>query len=466
MSAGALLQLQSRNEFDDLLFSDDLETSQFISSYKKITPYAETPYSFAPNGTASWGERIVFKINKVADLISYMYLVMEVPAISVTDIIGKSEDVVTSDYRVKWKDYLGYVLIEKAILRIGGKIIQEMTGEYMMAYSDLYDCSWATMKLLGHDGDLIDPQTQIFDQYIYIPLRFFCSNDYETCLPLNALRNQEIEVEIKLRKWDDMYFVLRQLTDVKNSSGTITDPFSYYYAHTHDKLTLKPVNNMRLDCNMIFLGSEERMYFNNNKHEILITQVQMKHQTCSAVDTIDLTFTNPIKEFYFMISKPEISILGEVFNYSGKPDFIPFDSSGNEITEFSKALWIQIPDKHLLNQANFQLNGVERIPWRDYKYWYIVQNYETFSSRPGHYIYVCSFATNSKTNRGSCNFSEFETVNLNLTLQTHDIRRFNFQDPTYVIDVGPENKVQVAIYGVNYNVFVIENGMSELMFGM
>ena len=466
MSTGALVQLQAKNEFDDLLFTDDIKLSPFISSYKKITPFAEIPYSFAPTGSPSWGERITFKINKVADLISYMYLTLEIPQITVADIIGRSEDVVTSNYRVKWMDYLGYVIIERAILRIGGKIIQDMPGEYMMCYSDLYDCSWTTLKLMGHDGDLIQPQTQIFDQYIYVPLRFFPSNDYETCLPLNALRNQEIEVEIKLRNWDDVYLILYQLTDVKNAAATITDPFSYFYSHTHEKLTKKPLNNLRLDCNMIFLGSEEREHLLKNKIELLITQVQDKHQTIGNIGTIDLTFTNPIKEFYYLISKPEIRALGEIFNYSGKPKFIPFDSSNNMITTFSKALWIQIPEKHLLSQASFELNGVERIPWRDYKYWYVVQNYETFYSRPEHYIYLCSFGMNSKTNKGSCNFSEFESIDLNVQLAGSDIRRFSFNIPDYTINIGPESKVNITVYGVSYNILDIEDGMSELRFGM
>ncbi len=37
MSTGALLQLQSKNEFDDLLFGTDIKMSEFQSTYKKIT---------------------------------------------------------------------------------------------------------------------------------------------------------------------------------------------------------------------------------------------------------------------------------------------------------------------------------------------------------------------------------------------------------------------------------------------
>jgi hypothetical protein len=466
MSTGAILQLQAKNEFDDLLFSNDINMSPFKSVYKQITNFSEIPYSFTPNGSISWGGRAVFKIKKIGDLLSYMYLVMELPVISVADIIGKTEDVVTSDYRVKWLDHIGYIAIENAILRIGGKTIQEMSGEYMMCYSDLYDSSWCAMKLLGHDGDLIFPQTQIIGQYIYVPLRFFCASDYETCLPVCALTHHEIEVEIKLRNWDDVYLILKQLIDVKSSDGTITEPFSYMYAHTHNKLPIQNFNNLRLDCNFIFLEQFEKDYYIKNKQEILITQVQSFQQTCKYTDSIYLDFVNPIKEFFFLISKSSIRNLGEIFNYSGKPHYIPFDNSNNEITEFTKALWLQIPEKHLLLEASLHFDNVERVPTRDYKYWYLIQNYETFISRPEHYIYLYSFAMNSRTNKGSCNFTMLDNVKLKIQLANNDIRRFNLENSSYTINIGPESDTNIGVYAVNYNMLIIDKGICELMYGM
>ena len=466
MSSGALLQLQAKNEFDDLLYTNDIKMSEFKSTFKQITNFSEIPYSFYPTSSVNWGDRMVFKINKVGDLMSNMYIALELPEISVANIIGKTEDEVTSNYRVKWMDYIGYVIIENAILRIGGKKIQEMSGEYMMCYTDLYDNGWSACKLFGHDGDLILPQTKITKQFIYIPLRFFNNNNYESCIPVNALRYHEIEVEIKLRDWNSIYLVLQQLTDIKDEAGTITDPDSYKYAHTHNSLPIIPFNNIRLDCNFIFLEGNERDDLLNNKQEILITQVQTIQQHCSHNDTIYLNFTNPIKELYFLISKRNIRELKEIFNYTGKPAFIPFDDMNQEITEFSKSLWKQIPEKHLLLEASLQFNNVDRVPTKDYKYWYLVQNYETFRSRPDHYIYLYSFGLNSRKNMGSCNFSALENVKLNIHLADSDIRRFSLPNPDYTIDVGPDCCAIISVYGVNYNVLIIEEGMCELMYGM
>ncbi len=467
MSTGALLQLAAKNEFDEMLFTNDIKMSEFKSTYKKITNFAEMPYSFYPSSSITWGERVVFKINKVGDLLTNMYLALEIPEISVSDIIGKSESEVTSNYRVKWMDYLGYVIIENAILRIGGKIIQEMTGEYMMCYTDLYDCSWSNLKLFGHDGDLIQPQLKITKQFIYVPLRFFNCGNYNSALPTNALRYHEIEVEIKLRSWEGVYLVLQQLTDIKDPAGLNIDINSYKYAHTYDKLPIKAFNNIRLDCNFVFLEETERNYFLKNKIEMLITQVQSQHQSISKTDSVFLNFYNPIKELYFLISKSEIRELGEIFNYSGKPVFLPFDRDGNEITEFTKSLWTQIPEKHILLDASLQFDNVDRVPTKDYKYWYLVQNYETFKSKPEHYIYLYSFGLNSRKNMGSCNFSEIDIAKLNIHLADSDIRSYNIQNPNfYQIELGPERSTFISVYGVNYNIFIIEDGLSELVYGM
>ena len=161
-----------------------------------------------------------------------------------------------------------------------------MSGEYMMCYTNLYDNNWCNLRLIGHDGDLNKPQLKIISQYIYVPLRFFNCGSYCSALPVNALRYHEIEVEIKLRKWNEVYFVLYQLLDVKDEAGTITDPDSYKYAHTHNKLPQLSFNNIRLDCNFVFLDTPEREYFVKNKLEMLITQVQSQHQNISKTDSV------------------------------------------------------------------------------------------------------------------------------------------------------------------------------------
>jgi len=197
----------------------------------------------------------------------------------------------------------------------------------------------------------------------------------------------------------------------------------------------------------------------------------MTEQSCAKQDTIYLNFSNPIKELYFLLSKNEYN--KESFCYSGKPQFIPYreEPPNPDPPEFTKVLWNQIPEKNLLEEASLQFNNIDRVPYKDYKYWFGVQNYETFKSRPMHLIYLYSFGLNNKKlNCGSCNFSEFESVKLNIRLAGSDIRQYHIIDDDYTIELGPDvsanTSTRIVVYGTSYNILQIEDGMAQLQFSM
>ena len=192
MSRGALLQLIAKGEIDDYLIDNDMKHSLFHNTIKKTTNFSEAPTSFYSSNGCCWGDTVKFTIKKVGDLLSNMYLVLELPNLSVADIVGKDESILNSKYRVKWNDYIGNVIIENVILRIGGQKIDEMSGEYMQFYTNLYDMSWSKLCMLGHNMSLIYPQTSIDNDIIYIPIRFFFCNDISKALPVVALEYHEI----------------------------------------------------------------------------------------------------------------------------------------------------------------------------------------------------------------------------------------------------------------------------------
>ena len=465
MSRGTLLQLVAKGEMDNYIIDEDVKKSFFQNVIKKTTNFSEAPYSFYPTNNASWGDTIKITINKAGDLLTHMYLVLELPQLSVADIISNNatdKDVVRSTLRVKWNDYIGNTIIENVILRIGGQKIDEMTGEYLQFNTALYDCCWSKLCMLGHDKSLIFPQTIIESQYIYIPLRFFFCNDMNKALPVIALEYHEIEVEIKLRSWEYTYLVLSQ---VNNSDNIDTEVSKTNFSHTDYKVNQKELNNLRLDCNFIYLDTNERIEMVSKRHEILINQTQKLITTCRNQDSIYLNFTNPIKELIFAFQRNDYKDLGELFNFSGKPEFIPLNN-GTVVPEITDRLWNQIPDKHLLETMSIDFNGIERVPLRDYKYWHYVQNYENYRTKLDQNVYVYSFGLTSKENMGSCNFSMLDSVRLNINLSTSDTYSYSYNFPDEKITVGPNNNISIKIYANNYNIFVIESGMGGVMFAL
>jgi len=466
MSRGALLQLIAKGEIDNYLIDNTGKNSLFNTVVKKIANFSQVPISYYPSSYSVWGDTIKFTISKTGDLISNMYLVLELPTLSVEDIdIIPKQNERNSTYRVKWNDYIGYVIVENVKFKIGGQIINEMTGEYMQFHTDLYDTTWSKLCMLGHDPVLNKPQFHIDQQYIYIPLRFYFTDDISKALPIVALEYHEIEVEIKLRDWEDTYLVLKEVLindnqDIENSKIN--------FRHTCEKIKLKKYNNIRLECTTIFLDKEERLAMVKKRHEILITQTQKLISTCNMSDSIYLNFTNPIKELIFAFQNLKYYHLGEIFNYSGKPKYIPYNINGVPVLEITDKLWNNIPDKHLLDFMNIEFDGIERVPVRDYKYWHYVQNYENYRTRIEHNLYMYNFGVTTKNNMGSCNFSMLDTVKLNIKLT--DLSSYYYdQKSINKIVIGPTcnstgRNTIVKIYANNYNILVIESGMGAIMF--
>ena len=156
-----------------------------------------------------------------------------------------------------------------------------------------------------------------------------------------------------------------------------------------------------------------------------------------------------------------------MYNYSGKPKYIPiqtdFDPNGD--VDITDILWFQIPDKHLLDTMNIEINGIERVENRDYKYWHYVQNYEHYRSKIDHNLYMYSFGLTTKENMGSCNFSMLDSIKFNIKLSTPETFPY-YYDGSKNITVGPNNNTVITIYGNNYNIFVIDGGMGALMYAI
>jgi hypothetical protein len=464
---GSLLQLIAKGDIDKYLYEDlknvDVKQSMFKSSIKKITNYSDCNISLYPENSPSWGDTVTFKISKYGDLLTNLYLSFELPELSVEDIDGMSESIATSNFRIKWQDYIGNLAIEKVTLRIGGQKIDEQTGEFIQFHTDLYDTTWSKLCMIGHEKNLIFPSTKIDKQYIYVPLKFFFCNNPEKALPIYALNYHNVEIEVKLRRWDDLYFVLTTLTD--NVSVSESKTSKIFYSHTDKTIQKKNLTGLRLDCNYIFLDDEERNYFINNKHEMLIQQVQYQEHSCLSNQKVFLNFNNPIKELIYVFQSDDIYNTGEIFNYSGKPQYFPDGTHEHPITgrpEFTEMLWLQIPHKHILDKASMQFNGNDRVSEKDYKYWHLVQNYESYRNKLEHNIYTFNFGLDKRENTGSCNFSELDEVTLTIKLSDRTNEIYHRDGSTTSIGPGTTNKIKV--YGVNYNIFKIDSGMGSVMY--
>ena len=180
---GPLIDLVSRGKQDQNIITGNLEDSLFNEDVKKHTNFSRGSITVDFKGNGNWGSTIKFTIPKDGDLLSSVYLNLKLPEISIDDIQNISESE-RDNYRIKWADYIGNALIDKVTLKIGGQIIDEQYGVYMQIHTSLYDDDWNKMMMIGHDGNLNLPQKKLYAEELFVPLKFWFSDNPAKALPL------------------------------------------------------------------------------------------------------------------------------------------------------------------------------------------------------------------------------------------------------------------------------------------
>jgi len=485
MSEGPLTELVAVGAQNIDLVTNDPKSSIFQDPIKKITNFSKASFAVHHKGKADWGSTVKFNIERKGDLLSTVYLVLNLPSISVADIdtnIALKKNPLTSDLRVVWANVLGYAAIEKASISIGGQLIDEQAGEFMQLISDMHD-DWNRFYMLGHDGVMNRPSTYIEGQSIYIPLKFWFTQNINKALPLIALQHHKIEIEIKIRNFENLVNVLKV---VKDESGSTT------LIHTNHKIKKKSIKNSHLDCTYIYLSPEERKVIAEKEHKLLITQSQERKYNIRN-NTIELDFNHLVKEIFFFVQPKQNLDEGEIFNFSGKLKYPPakfndiqFQNTSNKTNlktdenppkdileintgmkkiNIAKDLWDEIPDRHYLKRARILLNGNERVQWKDQKYFYYVQPYENFKNPNSHHYYTYSFSANSRSlgNYGGCNFSRIDNAQLQIEFNK-PINKKVSRVSNSTVKIGDNSDGILSVYAHNFNYLIIKGGMAGLQF--
>ena len=73
---------------------------------------------------------------------------------------------------------------------------------------------------------------------------------------------------------------------------------------------------------------------------------------------------------------------------------------------------------HILGEARILINGFPRVEWKDYKYYYFLQNYENYRNKLEHNVYLYSFSSKPTAGvpMGSLNFSRVDNSQLQFTI--------------------------------------------------
>jgi hypothetical protein len=395
-----------------------------------------------------------------------------------------------------WCEKIGHAILNKIEIDIGGQIIDTHYGDWLDVWSELtipLGKKKGYNKMIGNVAELYtekissDNDNCIGGRTLYIPLQFWFCRDYSLAIPQVALKNHAIKFNLELRRIDECikkrtYFfatfnyirlldsfsaevgdvitngVLNASVEVFNldeESGYIY--FEYYDSRTNERylenevltingeeimLTMKPIQVqntlynvpeslvVNLYTDIIYLDTNERNTFTNERVEYLIEQLQItsERQELDNYIYLEFSYDHICKELFWTARLQE--------NLDRNSRYIYTTDEGESIF-----------DTHQIEVIGYPL-----FKSRDSTYFGAMQPYQHHTATPTKGIFSYSFAIYPEETKPS------GTLNMN---------RLDLTRMRYTIDVAKVKtnyQILFNLFGINYNIMRIENGMANILF--
>jgi hypothetical protein len=344
---GGLLQLVAYGAQDAYITGNPHITFWKVL-YKRHTNFAMEAFRVNFTGSPQYGQRVVAVINRNADLMYKTYLEVTLPDTTAATG-GLTTDVLwTGDAQRR----LGYALLKKLEVEIGGQIIDTHYGEWLYLWENLtssYDNSCKLDAMVG--GTLGGASTTLTScggrpGVLYIPLQFWFCRNPGLALPLIALQYHEVRLNITLAPATDL------VSGTAGVSGSVSAAAS----------RLPQLKDMALYIDYIYLDVDERRRFAQQSHEYLIDQLQygLQQTLTTASARIDLTLNHPVKELVWVFQDAEKTDCGSATTRAiGYTQPFVYDD--------------------IVNRCRLQINGQDRFDERYGDYFWKVQPYQHHS---------------------------------------------------------------------------------------
>jgi hypothetical protein len=302
---GGIIDLISVGPHDDVITPVQIDpitkkvlppdVSLFEGQLLTYDRFQKETISAQPTGTPNFGNTIQYEIMKTGDLISNLYLEIEIPTISVaTGSVG-------------WIHQLGHYLLKEITFKIGGIEIQKLRCNYVDVWSRL------TVDKNQRDGynemigetvvyNIIGPGasvlTTVYDSpqkkeatkaafKIIIPISLFFTQHWANALPTCALSFNKLYIEIKFR-------ALSECVIFYDGASVLTN-------------TNVSLGQTQLWIEFIFLTDESRNRFIDNKLQYSYVQIQDNGDTGFPFSQnnprIQLTHKLPIAELIYFVQE-------------------------------------------------------------------------------------------------------------------------------------------------------------------
>lgn len=433
--AGRIQMLTSGSQ--DRYFTRNPDYSHFVEAFKKHANFSTQYDDLDPENEADFGKKIKFKIpQNQGDLLKTLSVKMTLPEIPGSPVYIES---------------VGHAIIDHVDLIIGGTIVQRLYSDYLQIYSEhnvTQTKQKALEQLIGKYslrtsdklvGEVVTgggiPNRGIIitgtlgansDENFFVDLPFYFYKHPELAIPLCAINKQEVEVEITLRKPEEI------MVDIDGSR--VTSPPNIH------------IKDFKLSTEVVFLDKNERSKMQKMKKDYIITQVQQNVFDVGVgikEGTFKLDFRNPVKELYFVIQRQ--GTRGDGVSHG---NFVtPFDYDNTALTADNKRILYEN-----LNYLTLQFDGQDIITRETGTVLFLkavqaaIHHSKTQLIRR-FYSYSFALQPEEAYPTGQVNMSNVKEQILHLSLTS-----------------CPDFSRQIRVYAVNHNILRVGEGIAESLF--
>ena len=481
-TAGAVTQLAAQGLADAVLTGNPQVTFwRFVA--KAYTNFAlESQLLDFTAGQPYFGAFPKCNLDRIGDLVYWMYAVFDLPGIGTTPATGLL--VADGFLRPYWTNAIGQALIESANFFIGGQNIDYMKGEFLFIWEELTGQPGKHLReMTGNFGADVNTLQAVSAQprRLYVPLPFWFTLNSGLALPLVSLQFHSVAVSLKLRPLNDLLKFTKTAMDAGKTISTnvfIRNAYDPNFVIGNSAVAIAQTTALGLGQNIqsqdlagfvevcyVYLDQRERSKFADGAFE----QLMIEHQeTSTQVDNavagsatgaagaaslvptagaaikknFELNFNHTIIELFWAAR------LGAHESFNGanptgvRSDFYNdwFNFAGPELPIFGQQPALYDP----VDLIQLRLNNATRFGDVEGRYFRLVQpwqhhtniphvgtqavvsvdlnNTATFASATSTaFIYSYSFALQPEDVQpsGSCNFSRIDNTQLNVTLNKH-----------------------------------------------
>lgn len=378
--AGGLLNLVSGGSQNAIMYGNPQKT-YWVSSYKQITNFGlqnfRVDYEGLRDLQMTTDSTFSFKIKRYAELLTYTYLVIQLPDIyspvfEFIDTTVAPPVTYRYPYNFKWIKNIGAMIVRNIKFTVGGALIQQISGYDMVALANRDLTSTEKQKwddMIGNIPELYDPasvhgyypnvqyqvdgsEPSIRGRELRIPLPIWWSLNSQQAFPLVCLQYNELQVEVNLRPIRELFQINNVTGDVNLDGGiglntsviapNMTVPQHQFYLFLESPPSPEPFaissnlylknsswkTDIHLSCTYCFLSEEEAYVFASKEQNYLVRELyDTVFTNISVTDKVWLqNSTDLVLQWMLLFQRNDVFQRNEWSNFTNWPfDYLPND---------------------------------------------------------------------------------------------------------------------------------------------